>query len=174
MERCIETKQKLDPQMLARFDCRVGSYATAEEAMSLVMWRGYDCGVNGVSDAVHKAKDAMKQIDGKIMPRKKAVLLDTGKKLGWLNDVGLLPLPKHQACGSYFVREKKMKTAFNPQLNKEVECLRSVIEKVDGNVLELARDGKLLPTMYRKAAPSLGSAAAELGDAKAAAGATPA
>lgn len=31
-------------------------YALSAEAMSLVLWRAADCGVNGVSDAVYKSK----------------------------------------------------------------------------------------------------------------------
>ena len=39
--------------VLGSFDCRMGSYGTREEAMAVVLWRAYDCGVNGVSDAVY-------------------------------------------------------------------------------------------------------------------------
>jgi len=123
--------------MLARFDCRVGNYDSEREATSVLLWRAYDCGVNGVSDAVHKAKD----IDAKKVEitRRKATLLDTGSKLKWLNAAGLLPLPAHQSKGSFYVKVKREKTAYNPQLKKEVTCMRSTLIKVDDkHILELA------------------------------------
>ncbi|CAK9010039.1 unnamed protein product [Durusdinium trenchii] len=46
----------MDEQQLAMFDCRLGSFATAEQAASLLLWRAADCGINGVSDAVYKSK----------------------------------------------------------------------------------------------------------------------
>jgi len=57
MEKCTKLNITVEPKsMLARFDCRVGSYDSEKEATSVLLWRAYDCGVNGVSDAVHKAK----------------------------------------------------------------------------------------------------------------------
>eukprot|EP00971_Amphidinium_carterae_P062658 1240264-Amphidinium_carterae.1 len=41
---------------LATFDCRIASYESFEQAVSLLLWRAYDCGVNGVSDKVHHLK----------------------------------------------------------------------------------------------------------------------
>ena len=40
-------------EIAPHFDCRVGSYASWEEARALLLWRAYDCSVNGVSDAVY-------------------------------------------------------------------------------------------------------------------------
>jgi len=137
-EMCVKLKIKVEPKsMLARFDCRVGNYDSEREATSVLLWRAYDCGVNGVSDAVHKAKD----IDAKKVEitRRKATLLDTGSKLKWLNAAGLLPLPAHQSKGSFYVKVKREKTAYNPQLKKEVTCMRSTLIKVDDkHILELA------------------------------------
>merc|ERR1712232_1477430 len=47
---------------LPHFDCRLGSYSSWEEARSLLIWRAYDCSVNGVSDAVHQVKGAGRKI----------------------------------------------------------------------------------------------------------------
>ena len=38
------------------FDCRIAAWDSWEEAKALLLWRAYDCTVNGVSDAVHQAK----------------------------------------------------------------------------------------------------------------------
>jgi tRNA(His) 5'-end guanylyltransferase len=32
------------------FDCRIGKWESWDEAQSLLLWRGYDCSINGVSD----------------------------------------------------------------------------------------------------------------------------
>ena len=53
---CEEKEMAFEERLLARFDCRMGVYESKEEAMSLILWRAYDCGVNGVSDAVYHQK----------------------------------------------------------------------------------------------------------------------
>ena len=53
--------------MLPHFDCRVGSFASWEEARSLLLWRAYDCSVNGVSDAVYHIKGSGKAIQGLVV-----------------------------------------------------------------------------------------------------------
>merc|ERR1712224_106436 len=78
---------------LCHFDCRVGTFESEEEAMALVLWRAQDCGVNGVSDAVHQMKVAGKKMKGS----------NTAAKLAWLAEQGKLPLPAHQAYGSLFL-----------------------------------------------------------------------
>ncbi|GAB5365239.1 hypothetical protein AAMO2058_001040200 [Amorphochlora amoebiformis] len=155
IEKCVETKTKLDPTILAQFDCRVGKFETLEEALSLVAWRAYDCGVNGVSDAVHKAKKSVQKEGKESISRKNAKLLDTGKKLKWLYERKLLPLPSHQARGSFYVRTMRLKTAFNPKLNKEVECLRSVIDEVKNkDVLSLIGGKTNLQDLIMPAKPT--------------------
>lgn len=66
--------------LLATFDCRVGSYATRQEALGLLLWRGYDCGINGVSDRVFQLKgvpgfEGWKAVHGR----------DTHTRLAWLH-----------------------------------------------------------------------------------------
>ena len=82
--------------MLAVFDCRLGSYDTADEAMGLVLWRAYDCGVNGVSDAVHHTGDLGKEV-------KRGGTLD---KLRWMQQHSMLPMPSHQAYGTLFLMHR--------------------------------------------------------------------
>lgn len=119
------------------FDCRMAEYDTLEEAMSLFLWRSYDCGINGIADACYHKRG---EIDG----AKAVVKLGTDKKLEFLLNNNLLPLKDHQAYGSYYVRVKRIKKAFDNK-NEEVTCLRSVVEQIGGNVLNLAVGGMLTP-----------------------------
>eukprot|EP00434_Breviolum_minutum_P016499 symbB.v1.2.014543.t1/scaffold1066.1/size140347/7 len=142
---------------LANFDCRLGSFSTMEEAMSLVLWRAADCGVNGVSDAVYKSK---------LPSAKSTTRLGTSDKLQWLAENGLLPLQPHQACygrtlihpaaipntsstnqayGSYFVKVRRMHEGFNPKTGETTQSLRSTVEEVPGNLLRLAAQRSLFP-----------------------------
>merc|ERR1712205_190275 len=67
--------------ILPHFDCRLGQYKSWEEARSLLMWRAYDCSVNGVSDAVYHIKGSGRAVQ------------DLGKreKIEWLWQQGRLP-----------------------------------------------------------------------------------
>merc|ERR1712070_354263 len=80
--------------ILPHFDCRLGQYTSWEEARALLMWRAYDCSVNGVSDAVYQIKGASKHVMG----------LGKREKIEWLWKEGRLPLPRHQAYGTVLVR----------------------------------------------------------------------
>merc|ERR1711988_2007293 len=105
-------------------------------ARGLLMWRAYDCSVNGVSDAVYHMKGSGKAVQ------------DLGKreKIEWLWQQGRLPLPRHQAYGTVKVRVKRIIEGYNPKLDTTVQSLRGVIEQVDGPVLELIRTDSLFPT----------------------------
>jgi len=48
--------EELEINLLPTFDCRMGCFDSFEEVFSLILWRAYDCGVNGISDAVHHNK----------------------------------------------------------------------------------------------------------------------
>lgn len=122
--------------VLPHFDCRLGHYESWEEARALLMWRAYDCSVNGVSDAVYHTKVSGKQ---------KVQGLGKREKVEWLCKQGLLPLPRHQAYGSVLVRSKREVVGFNPKTNEAVTTQRSVIDPVDGPVLELMRSDSLFP-----------------------------
>lgn len=127
----------MEDQHLANFDCRLGTFATLEEAMSLVLWRAADCGVNGVSDAVYKSK----------LPGAKSTMrAGTSDKLKWLAENGLLPLQPHQAYGSYFVKVRRLHEGFNPKTGETSSSLRSTIEEVSNvNLLRLAAKDGLFP-----------------------------
>jgi len=122
--------------ILPHFDCRLGHYRSWDEARALLMWRAYDCSVNGVSDAVYHMKGSGKAIQA----------LGKQEKIEWLWKQGRLPLPRHQAYGTVLVRVKRIIEGHNPKLGTTVKSLRGVIEQVDGPVLELVRTDTLIPT----------------------------
>eukprot|EP00977_Amphora_coffeiformis_P028016 scaffold34682_cov243-Amphora_coffeaeformis.AAC.13 len=123
---------------LATFDCRVGVYDTKEEAVSLLLWRAYDSGVNGVSDAVHQQK-------GKGKPIKGIMKFTTNDKLVWLYQQGLLPLPRHQREGSYYVKQKVVLHTTNRATGEPVSCLRSRVQHLTGNLIRLYQEGAMFP-----------------------------
>lgn len=106
------------------FDCRMAVWDSLKDAFGLILWRAYDCGVNGLSDAVYNFR-----INGDVeLPsRKIRSNWDSGKKLKFLSDQGLLPLHPHQAYGSLFLRTKKEVKGYNPKENKYVTVQRKVI-----------------------------------------------
>ena len=135
--RCVTAGMSLEglAQVLPHFDCRVGAFDSWEEAQSLLMWRAYDCSVNGVSDAVYHIQGSGKAVQA----------LGKREKVGWLHAQGHLPLPRHQAYGTVLARVRRKVDGHNPKTGATVSTLRGVIERVDGPVLELARTDTLFP-----------------------------
>lgn len=119
--------------VLPHFDCRLGAYASWEEARALLMWRAYDCAMNGVSDAMFRILGTGKNV----------MRLGTLQKVAWLHEHGHLPLPRHQAYGTVMAKVKRVVTGHNPVRGEDVRTLRGVIEQVDGPVLELVRQGSI-------------------------------
>jgi hypothetical protein len=118
------------------FDCRLGSWATWEDARALLLWRAYDCAINGVSDAVHHAKGAP--------GRKEAVTQCVPFKLAWLHERGMLPLPEHQAHGTALVRVRRERDGVNPVTGEVVRVVRRVIDPAPpGSLLRLLLEGRL-------------------------------
>jgi len=121
----------LKPEHLPTFDCRIGAYASYEEAMSLIYWRVADCGMNAVSDAVYHLKQGAGH----------ARTATTDVKLNHLKSEGKLPLHTHQAHGSFFFKVKRRKEGFNPKTQQPVICFRPAIEKASGNILRNVKNG---------------------------------
>ena len=107
------------------FYCRIASFDTEEEALSLILWRGYDCGVNGVSDLIYHCG-----IPG---VRKGINKQNTIARLKFLDEHNLLPIPDHQAYGSFYITEKLPKTVLTP-MNTEVEVIRNTLVKHEGHI----------------------------------------
>ena len=122
--------------LLPTFDCRVGSYDTEREALTLLAWRSYDSGINGVTDACYQQK-------GSIEGAKHATTLGNDQKLKWLLTNNLLPLPDHQAYGTTFIKKLKPHTGFNPITNEEVQTTRMALEELKGCLLTRLKNGEI-------------------------------
>ena len=107
-------------QLSPHFDCRLGSYESWDDARALLLWRAYDCSVNGVSDAVYQIQGSGKQVQS----------LGKREKVEWLWRQGVLPLPAHQAYGRYYVRVKRVHEGYNP-----IQCVRSKLSAVSSKRL---------------------------------------
>jgi tRNA(His) 5'-end guanylyltransferase len=117
--------------ILITFDCRMGVYDSLRDAFELVLWRAYDCGINGVSDAVYNMD-------------KTKIGLATIPKLELLASQNVLPLPPHQAHGLLYHREIAHAIGYNPQKGQNVDCIRSTLVKVDCNNVIMATKNGLL------------------------------
>lgn len=137
VKACLEKKINLNEieDKLPTFDCRSACYNSQDEALSLIFWRVYDCGINGISDAIYHSK---------ISNRKKMMLLPTDKKLQVLLKNNLLPLPVHQAHGSFYCRVKRLINGYNPIKLEIQSSLRYKIERISGNILTLYQENKLI------------------------------
>lgn len=122
------------------FDCRMAQYNTWEEAQALLMWRAYDCSINGISDAVHQTKGQELSCPKEIRNSNK---LD---KLKWLKDNNFLPLHPHQAYGAFYSRVKRRHEGINPKTNKVTVSLRNRIELIEMPVTEIIRNDLVFQT----------------------------
>lgn len=130
---------------LSHFDCRVGTFESEEEALALVLWRSQDCGVNGVSDAVHHCQGSGKQVK----------MANGAVKLAWLAEQGRLPLPAHQAYGSLFLVGFSMKEGTDPRTGECKTTMRRMIYQANNGesgrsrcVLNLMAHGELSLTQH--------------------------
>ena len=130
-------------KILPHFDCRLGYYNSWEEAKSLLLWRAYDCSVNGISDAVHQSNDG-----------KKIVKENTFNKIKWLyensyNKINISLLPRHQAYGTLYRKTKRVIIQLNRNPKREdtdsalVAKERKFIEKENLPILDLEIKGWL-------------------------------
>lgn len=108
------------------FDCRMAQYDTLKDAFELILWRAYDCSVNGVSSAVYMSG----------LPEcKKESRKHTDAKLLFLYQNGCLPMPSHQAYGSLWKKIKLPTEVMNP-LTKSTEIKdKWQLNKVNGHVI---------------------------------------
>eukprot|EP01059_Diplonema_ambulator_P019617 TRINITY_DN33241_c0_g1_i1.p1 TRINITY_DN33241_c0_g1~~TRINITY_DN33241_c0_g1_i1.p1 ORF type:complete len:350 (+),score=128.88 TRINITY_DN33241_c0_g1_i1:51-1100(+) len=134
MKLCVKKGLPLpDRTQLAAFDCRVGCYDTEREAVSLLWWRSYDSGINGVTDACFHQK-------GTLPGAKKAVTLGNDQKLTFLLENSLLPLRPHQAYGSFFLRKRVPHVGINALTNEEVVTTRSKTVLMEGCLLTMFKN----------------------------------
>jgi len=108
------------------FDSRMGVFKTAEDAFSLILWRVYDCGVNGLSSAVYNL-------------RKKS--LSSHEKIKYLSDNNLLPIPRDQAYGVLYSKVTVPIKTINVATNEPIEVERKEYRWVEHlNILNLVRE----------------------------------
>ncbi len=148
--KCIKDDKSLDDnledlsKLLPHFDCRIACYDSWEEARGLLLWRGYDCSVNGISDAVHHNKSASNDVKRD----------NTKVKIKWLYDMYLSKnssekslIPDHQAYGSLYKKVEREVLGCNPTIADApmVKTIRRIIEKDKNNkpILILAKEGLL-------------------------------
>lgn len=138
VQKQVPTEEMVEILAMCHFDCRLGHYNTWVAAQSILLWRAYDCSVNGVSDAVYQQDT--QAYGGK----RKTIAKHTKDKLLLLKEMGCLPLPMHQSQGSYYCRVRRVKDGWNPQKKEAVKSLRSTVELVEQHVLQLSRCDALL------------------------------
>lgn len=112
----------LSDHQSALFDCRVGLFDSELEATALLLWRAFDCGVNGAQDACYH--QGMGDLDR----------VHFADKLRWLQENGHLPLQPHQAYGSLFAKGVGQLEGVNPAKNETVPVNRSVNVHVNDGV----------------------------------------
>ena len=132
---CLE-KNLPRSDVCVMFDCRMSCTKTMEDAFRLILWRAYDCGVNGVTSGV-----LFSGVDG----HKKMVGANTWDKLKWLAENNLLPLRPHQAHGSFYYKNKRLTTGFNPITQSVVDNVyRDCIDKLDGCVINNVKNHTIM------------------------------
>mmetsp|Transcript_14145 Transcript_14145/g.31402 ORF Transcript_14145/g.31402 Transcript_14145/m.31402 type:complete len:318 (+) Transcript_14145:50-1003(+) len=136
-----------EARYLATFDCRMGTFGSATQAFGVLMWRAYDTTRNGVSDACYQLKGSVPGAGAAVKP-------NTVEKLKFLAEHSALPLPDHQANGSFYCKRRVTKVAVDPRTQEPVECQRSEIQQQSGHILALALQGELLSLCAVEVAPA--------------------
>lgn len=127
------------------FDCRIAIWDNLEDAFQTILWRSYDCSVNGLSSAVHGFGGG-KNVTGK----------PGSVKLKWLEENGKLPLPDHQCYGALFYNTVQTKISYNLISGVHVGVTRSSIHKMDVhmNIINYVKHKTLPGLLYSKASVS--------------------
>lgn len=117
------------------FDARVGIYDTLSDAFELILWRAYDCSVNGISQAVY-----LNTFD--TVTKKEQQKMNTTEKLKLLETCGLLPLSDHQAYGTLLKKSTTM-----VEITDKKTGITNVVEKrcyvlISGPVIKNIKDNK--------------------------------
>lgn len=108
------------------FDGRIGIYNTCKDAFELILWRAYDCGVNGLSSGV---------LTSNIIGATKMNGACCDKKIAWLSDNGLLPLPPHQTYGTFLFQTKEPKECENIKTKEKHIKLVWTLHHLNGPVI---------------------------------------
>ncbi|KAJ3273640.1 hypothetical protein HDV01_004249 [Terramyces sp. JEL0728] len=119
---------------IVQFDARMAEWDTEQDAFQLILWRGYDCTTNGLSDAIYKSD----------LPNKKSLMGLSGlKKLLVLHENDMLPLVAHQAYGTFLMKKRMTVQGKNGLTGEDVLVERGVIVQVEGSIVNNVKDGKI-------------------------------
>lgn len=128
-EKGVDEEGEEFGELCGLFDCRVGAFDGHDEVMRLVLWRAFDCGINGVSDKCHQLR--LRGIPG----AKEVVRMHTGFKLKFLEENGMLPLPDHQAYGTVIRKSQHILQGFHAESGRTLTTLRRFYERTSVNLL---------------------------------------
>jgi tRNA(His) 5'-end guanylyltransferase len=113
---------------LVQFDCRMACWNSYLDALQVILWRSYDTGVNGISDAIHhrdKSKSKLNRIE----------------KLLFLLEEKLLPLDAHQCYGTLIYKTRVKRKRINPKNNEAEEYeRRCFVHSPVGNIHNLLKN----------------------------------
>jgi tRNA(His) 5'-end guanylyltransferase len=105
------------------FDARIGTYDNFLSAFELILWRSYDCSVNGISQAIYFNK-----FEG--FSQKELNLMNTTEKLNILKQHNMLPLSDHQAYGTLLKQ-----THIDANVTNQKTGVTSVVKKLHYNLV---------------------------------------
>ena len=114
-----------------RFDSRIGVYDTYSEAFQLIIWRGYDCSINGISQSLYICE----------IPGARSMEMHSDQKLAFLAENGLLPLRDHQAYGTLLKREKVPLTFKCRSTKTDVVKERFILRCIPGQIIKNIKEG---------------------------------
>lgn len=127
----VNKKETIRAIPTIRFDARIGIFDSYEDALELILWRSYDCSVNGLSQSLYLTK-----------PKgwKNVTQLNSGIKLKFLSENNMLPLSPHQAYGTYLKRRKETVTYLNTKTGKEVNKEKKIVRQIHGPLIKNIKD----------------------------------
>lgn len=142
---CLEQNNNTIPQELLLqmpviiFDARIGVYDSLQDAFELILWRSYDCSVNGISQFVYNNYDLFTGISKKEMEKK-----NTSEKLKIINDHKLLPLRDHQAYGYLIEKKYEDLEKINQKTGEKIKVNKKVFREITGPIIKKIKDNYLL------------------------------
>lgn len=124
----LKNPEELSNQLpLIAFDARMGIFDSLPDAFELILWRSYDCSVNGISQAIFLSQLFNREESDKNCTEKLKLLLENN----------LLPLTDHQSHGTLYKREEDTK--------KKTKNLKKTFKYliIDGPVINFIKNGIL-------------------------------
>lgn len=131
---CVERNVSVAELPIIMFDARIGTYDCVSDAFELILWRAYDCSVNGVSQATYT-----KTFDG--LTRKQVSEMNTSQRLELLERYNMLPLPDHQSYGTLIARIIRPVTTCNQKTMKTTTVQKKYSEQIVGSVIRNIKNG---------------------------------